>query len=99
MENKLTYLYSLYELVKADMDKIKIPYTKNVKIKINTRAKRMHGCCRKVNGSFVIEVSDFLFNYSKKMYRMKKSKLITNPQLYRCSKCKGKLIVYKIIKK
>lgn len=65
MENKLIYLYSLYESVKADMDKIKIPYTKNVPIKINTRAKRMHGCCRKVNGNFVIEISDFLFNYSK----------------------------------
>ena len=38
-------------------------------------------------------------NCKTKMYRMKKSKLITNPQLYRCSRCKGKLIVYKIIKK
>ena len=65
MENKLAYLYSLYELVRADMDKIKIPYTKNVQIKINNRAKRMHGCCRKVNGNFEIEISDFLFNYSK----------------------------------
>lgn len=165
MENKLIYLYSLYEAVKADMDKLNIPYTKNVPIKINTRAKRMHGCCRKVNGQFVIEISDFLFNYSKneimntiahemihtcygcfnhgkrfkyycdkinslgynvtttykgeevnqvqneakymimcencktKVYRMKKSKIITNSSAYRCSKCKGKLKVYKIIKK
>lgn len=162
MENKLKMLLSFYELVKADMDKLNIPYKKDVPIKINQRAKKMCGCCRKINGNFVIEISDFLFSYSHqeikntiahelihtcygcfnhgkrfkyycgkinkteynvtttykgneinlalteakyvvecencniKIYRMKKTKLITNTDLYRCSKCRGKLKVFSL---
>lgn len=160
MKENLEYLLYLYESVRDDMDKLNIPYEKNVSIKINHRAKRMYGCCRKIEGKFVIEISDFLlsdlqneikntiahelihtcygcFNHGKrfkhyctklnelgynvtttykgdeinqiksnaryvvvcekcniKTYRMKKSKLITNPELYRCSKCRGKLQVF-----
>lgn len=160
MREKILDLFSLYELVKVDMDKLNIPYKKDVPIKINYRAKRMYGCCRKIDEKFVIEISDFLFehlhqeikntiahelihtcygcfNHGKrfkyycdklntigynvtttykgneinqikdnakyvvvcekcniKIYRMKKSKLITNPELYRCSKCRGKLEIF-----
>lgn len=158
--SKTQLLESIYRVVLTDCDSLKIPYTKEVPIVINSRAKRRHGCCKKKDGKFIIEISEFVldypvdeiknvvaheiihtcygcFNHKKKfksygeklkplgynitttykgeektpaeiearymvvcqncgevIYRMKRSPLVTHPQKYRCSKCKGKFKVY-----
>jgi predicted SprT family Zn-dependent metalloprotease len=53
----------LYEGVKADLQRAKIPFNQNNTLHINTRAKRIHGCCRKEENSFRIEISSFVLSY------------------------------------
>lgn len=39
-----------------------IPIDTTAQVKINTRAKKRYGVCRKRNGKFIIEISKFLFD-------------------------------------
>lgn len=158
--DKNILLNSIYKEVLTDFDHLKIPYTREVPVVINSRAKRRQGCCKKKDGKFIIEISEFVlyypvdeiknvvaheiihtcygcFNHQKRfkaygeklkalgynvtttykgeektpaelearyvvvcqncgavIYRMRRSPLVTHPQKYRCSRCKGKFKVY-----
>ena len=61
--DKNILLQSIYKDVLTDFDRLKIPYTKEVPIVINSRAKRRHGCCKKKDGKFIIEISEFVLDY------------------------------------
>lgn len=61
--DKNTLLQSIYKYVKRDFDRLNIPYTRDVPIVINSRAKRRHGCCKKKDGKFIIEISEFVLDY------------------------------------
>lgn len=158
--DKNILLNSIYKEVLTDFDHLKIPYAREVPVVINSRAKRRQGCCKKKDGKFIIEISEFVldypvdeiknivaheiihtcygcFNHQKRfkaygeklkalgynvtttykgeektpaelearyvvvcqncgavIYRMRRSPLVTHPQKYRCSRCKGKFKVY-----
>ena len=57
--DKNILLQNIYKDVLTDFDNLKIPYAKNVPIVINSRAKRRQGCCKKKDGKFIIEISEF----------------------------------------
>ena len=61
--DKNTLLQSIYKYVKRDFDRLNIPYTRDVPIVINSRAKRRQGCCKKKDGKFIIEISEFILDY------------------------------------
>ncbi|MDY4813860.1 MAG: SprT-like domain-containing protein [Ruminococcus sp.] len=61
--DKNTLLQSIYKYVKRDFDRLNIPYTRDVPIVINSRAKRRHSCCKKKDGKFIIEISEFVLDY------------------------------------
>ena len=61
--DKSNLLQSIYKDVLTDFDRLKIPYAKNVPIVINSRAKRRQGCCKKKDGKFIIEISEFVLDY------------------------------------
>lgn len=61
--DKNTLLQSIYKYVKRDFDRLNIPYTRDVPIVINSRAKRRQGCCKKKDGKFIIEISEFVLDY------------------------------------
>ena len=61
--DKNILLNSIYKEVLTDFDRLKIPYTKEVPIVINSRAKRRQGCCKKKDGKFIIEISEFVLDY------------------------------------
>ena len=50
-------LNGLFKDVMNDMDRLKIPYSKSFSAKINTRAVRRRGACKKKDGRFIIELS------------------------------------------
>lgn len=53
-------LTNLFKQVQNDMDNLNIPYCKVFKVKINTRAVRRRGACKKTKKGFVIELTDFI---------------------------------------
>ena len=61
--DKNTLLQSIYKYVKRDFDRLNIPYTRDVPIVINSSAKRRQGCCKKKDGKFIIEISEFVLDY------------------------------------
>lgn len=61
--DKNNLLQSIYKDVLTDFDRLKIPYAKEVPIVINSRAKRRQGCCKKKDGKFIIEISEFVLDY------------------------------------
>ena len=61
--DKTILLQSIYKDVLTDFDRLNIPYTRDVPIVINSRAKRRQGCCKKREGKFTIEISEFVLDY------------------------------------
>lgn len=61
--DKNILLQNIYKDVLTDFDNLKIPYAKEVPIVINSRAKRRQGCCKKKDGKFIIEISEFVLDY------------------------------------
>ena len=61
--DKNILLQSIYKDVLTDFDRLKIPYAKEVPVVINSRAKRRQGCCKKKDGKFIIEISEFVLDY------------------------------------
>lgn len=55
-------LKSLFSEVMSDMDSLCIPYSKKLSFRINSRAVRRRGACKKKDGGFVIELSVHCLN-------------------------------------
>ena len=47
---------------RRELDRLGIPYSKNITFKVNTRAKMRLGVCKKTGNSFVIEISSSLLD-------------------------------------
>lgn len=46
----------------AELDALKIKYSRNISFVINTRAKSRLGLCKKIGNSYVIEISELLLD-------------------------------------
>lgn len=76
------FLLNEYSYVKADFDKLKIPY-KDVPVIINTRAKSRHGCCKKKGNEMHIEISSFVLSYPVQELR----NTIAHEMIHTCYNC------------
>lgn len=76
-------LQKIAEVARKKCMECNIPIDETAVVKINTRAKRRYGVCRKRNSKFIIEISAFLFESSDE----KIEQTVLHEYLHTCPNC------------